>query len=557
MLLELIVENYAVVERLRIRFQQGMHVLSGETGSGKSILVGAFGLLLGARASAEIVRTGCDRARVAGIFELPETKAVTAVLESLGIATEAGELLLEREILANGKSRAFASGRPVTLAVLKTLSSLVGDIHGQHDQQRLFDHTEQLAMLDEFAAQQKLMEDVADDFAAWKSACITLEELDRSEQERLRMADLWTHQVREIEGVGPKAGEDEALRRERNVLANLAKLEENARAAIDLLYESETAAVASMGRAKRHLEALGRIDTELEGLAGQLKSADELVTEVVRTLEHYLGRLEAEPGKLDLVEARLLSIEKLKRKYGTTIEEVAAFLEATRQQLSFAENAEAKRVELKDAVDACAAKFRRTAAQLSAARKEAAAKLEKKVEAELGALAMERTRFRVVLSECPWSETGFDGAEFLLAPNAGEEPKPLDRIASGGELSRVALALKAAAVGSTKSASNKRTLVFDEVDAGIGGMAAESVGRRLKRISQANQVLCVTHLAQIAGFADHHYVVGKAEVKGRTVASVEPLTGEARTREIGRMLSGQLTPEALRHAEQLLKTGGA
>jgi DNA repair protein RecN (Recombination protein N) len=558
MLVELMVENYAVIERLRVRFASGLNVLSGETGSGKSIVVDALGLLFGGRASAEMVRTGCERARISGIFEVPDVAWVRTRLEALGVAPEEGELLVEREILSNGKSRAFAASRPVTVTLLKDLAPLLGDIHGQHDQQRLFDRQEQLAMLDEFARHDPLIEETARAYGVWKAANAELEELDRSEQERLRMADLWSYQVREIESVSPKEGEDETLELERTLQKNVTRIEENTSAAYESLYGSPGAALAQMRLAKKRIEEVSRIDPALAPVVESVSSAEALIDDAAFTLRDYLGKLEADPARLDQIESRLALIEKLKRKYGATIPEILQFFEKTRQSLDTAVNVEARRAQLKELADKAASSFRDASQRISASRRTAAAKLQKNVETELAALAMDRTRVHVAFSEGAWSSTGMDSIELLLAPNLGEEPKPLNRIASGGELSRVALALKACTVAPPKVAkSGQRTLVFDEVDAGIGGRAAESVGRRLKQIAASNQVLCVTHLAQIAGFADHHYCVEKQESKGRTVASIVELTGAARTSEVSRMLSGQSTPEALKHAEQLIKLGAS
>lgn len=559
MLVELMVENLAVMERLRVRFHSGFNVLTGETGSGKSIVVDALGLLFGGRASAEVVRAGCDRARVSGIFEVPETPAARAQLESAGLPLEEGELLIEREILANGKSRAFAGSRPVTATLLRELAPLLGDIHGQHDQQRLFNKAEQLAMLDEFAHAEDPMKLVAAAHKEWRAAQEELDQLDRTDHDRLRLADLWSYQVKEIESVAPKPGEDESLEQERRLLQNVTKLEEGASAAYEALYDSPQSAFSQLRIARKRIEDLGRIDSTMTPLLESINVASAQLEDVSFTLRDYLGKLEADPARLDNVEARLASMEKLKRKYGSTIAEILVFYDTTRKQLDSAENTEARRGELKKKLDQLSAMYRAAAAKLTAAREQAGRKLEKRVEAELSALAMDRTRFRIAFHEAAWAENGADAVEFLIAPNVGEEPKALDRIASGGELSRVALALKAAITVAGRSVGKTlRTLVFDEVDAGIGGRAAETVGKRLKSIAGTNQVLCVTHLAQIAGFADHHYSVEKKEANGRTVATIDELQGEARTREIGRMLSGEhLTPEALKHAEQLIRHGAS
>jgi DNA repair protein RecN (Recombination protein N) len=555
MLVELIVENYAVIDRLRVRFHAGFSVLTGETGSGKSIVVDALGLLFGGRASAEMVRTGCDRSRISGIFELPTDTTLRALLDEAGIAAEEGELLLEREILPNGKSRAFAGSRMVTASVLKNIAPFLGDIHGQHDQQLLFDKQAQLSVLDDFARPADALAETAGAFEAWRRTHAELEELDRSEQERLRMADLWAHQVKEIDALALKPGEDEALEAERLRLQNATKLEENASAAYEALYDSPQSALAQMRAARRRIEDLSRFDAATAGpLLESLRTAEIALDETSLALRDYRNELEADPGRLDQIETRLAGIDRLKRKYGGTIEEILAFLETTRRNLEGATNVESRREELKARLEKAANVYRDAAARLSAARRESARKLEKKIEGELASLAMERARFRAAFSEAGWSARGFDAIEFLFSANAGEEPKPLDRIASGGELSRVALALKTCVAVAGRAAKGvARTMVFDEVDAGIGGRAAETVGKRLKQLASANQVLCVTHLAQIAGFGDHHYVVEKAETKGRTVATIEELQGEARTREVGRMLSGKLTPEALKHAEQLIK----
>jgi DNA repair protein RecN (Recombination protein N) len=555
MLVELVVENYAVIERVRVRFHAGLNLLTGETGSGKSIVVDALGLLLGGRTSADMVRSGAERARVSGIFEAPLDTEFRALLDAAGIQAEDGELIIEREILGGGKSRAFAGSRPVTAALLRDLAPYLGDIHGQHDQQRLFALEAQLEMLDAFAVNDELLAETAGLFRQWRSCARELDDLERSEQERLRLADLWSFQRNEIESAAVKAGEDEALESERRILQNVARLQENAGAAYAALYDSQDSALARLRQAARRLDDLCRIDASLAELRDSIKPAEIAAEEAAHALRHYLGRLEADPGRLEEVEARLAALDKLKRKYGPTIGEVLAFLEQVRYQLSVSESAEERRTALGKEQKKLAQAYEAAAQRLTDQRREAARELEKRVEAELKSLAMERTVFRIQIDPADWSERGTDRVCFLVSPNAGEEPRAMERVASGGELSRIALALKTCvARTAARSRQMPRTLVFDEVDSGIGGAAAETVGRRLKQLAATNQVLCVTHLPQIAGFADHHYMVEKHEVRGRTVARIEELTGDARTREIGRMLSGQrLTPEALRQAEQLIR----
>jgi DNA repair protein RecN (Recombination protein N) len=553
-LLELAVENYAVIEKLRVRFHPGLNLLTGETGSGKSIVVDALGLLLGGRASAEMVRTGADRARISGIFEVAESPALAGLLESAGIEIEDRELLVEREIQAGGKSRGFVCNRPATAQLLRDLAVHLADIHGQHDQQQLFSPAVQCAMLDAFAASGDLAGQVAEVFQSWKRARVELEDLDRSAQEKLRLADLWSFQRQEIETVAPQPGEDTDLENQRRVLRNVVRLQELAGGAYAALYEDPASASALLGSVVKKLEELARIDQSALEMATQLQPALIALQETAHALSHYLGKLEADPARLDQVEDRLAALEKLKRKYGPTVDQVVAFLEEARTNLAALESADDRRSKLQKEVAALASTYEASARKLSAKRKESARELGKRVEQELGALAMEKTRVEIRVQPAEWSDQGADSVAFLIAPNVGEELKPLEKIASGGELSRVALALKTCTGVKSGRNSVPRTLVFDEVDAGVGGSAAESVGRRLKKLSAANQVICVTHLPQIAGFADHHYFVEKHSQRERTVASVQELSPEARTREIGRMLSGErITQEALRHAEQLLK----
>ena len=555
MLLELVVENYAVVERLRVNFHAGLNLLTGETGSGKSIVVDALGLLLGSRASAEMVRTGENRARVAGIFDVRNHSGIRRLLEPVGLEVEDGELLVEREILSGGKSRAFVGSRPVAVSLLRELAPFLADIHGQHDQQLLFSPDAQREMLDSFAADGDLLAQVSALYEQWRSAAAELQELESSEQEKLRLLDLWLFQRKEIEDAALDADEDAALENERRVLQNVQRLQEAASVAYGAVYDSPESAHSLMRTAAKRLDELCRIDSSLEGVREHLKAADLALQEVSFGLRDYLSALESNPGRLEEVENRLAAIDRLKRKYGPSISDVLAFLEDARRQIASVEHAGERMEELRAARKRLAAEFEKLSGELSNRRRVAARKLEKRVEEELAQLAMERTVFRVEIGPAAWSAAGADRVEFLVSPNLGETPRPLEKVASGGEISRIALALKTCLAG--PKAAIVRTLVFDEVDAGVGGGAAEGVGRRLKKLAGASQVLCVTHLPQIASFADHHYRVEKQERNGRTVAVLEELDAPARTREVGRMLSGQkLTPEALKNAEQLIRANG-
>jgi len=548
------VENYAVVEQARIRFQEGLNVLTGETGSGKSIVVDSLALLLGARASAEMIRSGETKARVSGIFSIATTPELEDALRAAGIERDEEELIVEREIASNGKSRAFVANRPVTTAFLRQLAPALGDIHGQNEQQQLFAAPAQRELLDEYARAQELRGEVARIFAEWRETGERLKQLSENEQERLRLLDLWIFQRKEIEGVQPRAGEDSELEAERKILQNVTRLQENAAAAFGLLYESPESATTQLRQTVKRIDELVRIDESLAETAAVLKQANVLADEAAYALRDYLGKLEADPGRLEDVESRLEALDRLKRKYGRTIEEVLAFRDDVARRADEIENASEHRAQLEKQQKELGERYEKTAAELTRLRTAAATRLSKQVESELKSLAMSGTQFEIAVRAGGWTATGMDEIAFLVSPNRGEELKPLEKIASGGELSRIALALKTA-IGDVDRHAGIPTLVFDEVDAGVGGAAAAAVGKRLKVLSRANQVICVTHLAQIAGFADHHYAVSKRERKGRVTTEIQELGREERAHEIGRMLSGEhVTQEALKQAEQLMQS---
>ncbi len=560
MLVELAVENLAVVEKVRVRFHGGLNVLSGETGSGKSIVVDALNLLFGGRASADLLRSGADRARITGIFEAPQNGGarLRQFLEDAGVEPEEGELILEREVLANGKSRAFAGGKTVTAAFLRELSAYLGDIHGQHDQQGLSSAEVQRDLLDSVSpGAEAFRAEAAKSYHAYRTCCDQIDELDRTEQEKLRMADLWLFQKKEIEASQLAPGEDVKLEAERKVLKNVTRIEESARAAYLALYDDPSSACTQLKLTLRRLEELSRFDGSLQSVTDVLKPASFALEEAAQTLGDYLGDLEADPARLEDVETRLAGIEKLKRKYGESIEGILAFLDDVSARLEAVETASERRAVLLKDKDRLAAAYVAAAAKLTEKRRDGAKQLTRRMEAELATLAMQRTRFVVRLEAAEaWAEHGADAICFLISANLGEEPRPLDKVASGGELSRISLALKTSSAGAKRA--DVRTLVFDEVDAGVGGGAAEAVGKKLKKIAAQDQVLCVTHLPQVASFADSHFSVAKHADKGRTFTTIEELDKTGRTNEIGRMLSGEkLTPEALKQAEQLIKAAAA
>ena len=421
MLVELVIENYAVVERLRVRFHRGLNLLTGETGSGKSIVVDALGLLLGGRASAEAVRSGAERARISGLFEVPADDRFRQIVEAAGIAIEEDELLVEREILANGKSRAFLANRMVTAGLLRELAPLLGDIHGQHEQQELFSADAQRKMLDSYSGNDALLEETSLTYRKWRACATELEALTQREQEQLRLADLWSFQRKEIEAADVKAGEDTLLENEKRVLQNVAKLSDASEGSYTALYDAPESALARIQTSLRKLQDMARIDDHLGAIAETLKPAELAVEEASQMLREYTGKLESDPKRQDEVESRLAVLERLKRKYGHSLEEVVAFLEEVRGKMSIVETASERRAEIQKQQAKLALAFEAVAVKLTAKRKEAAKRLQKKVESELASLAMERTQFHIQLNPAQWSDEGADALLFLFSANQGEE----------------------------------------------------------------------------------------------------------------------------------------
>ncbi len=561
MLLELNIENYAVIEKLRVRFHPGLNLLTGETGSGKSIVVDALALLFGARAAKEVIRPGARRARIAGVFEVHETDELAAVLSESGVEMEDGELIVEREVLESGKSRAYVSGRVVTLGYLRQLAPVLGDIHGQHEQQSLFRNPTQLAMLDTCAGVSREVEEVSRVYADWRASVQQLEQLRGSEQERLRLLDLYRFQDREISEGELDPEEPERLASRAKVMANLARVEEKTALAYDALYDAGTSALSQLSAAQRAVEELLSFDAGLSGLAERLAAAKANIEDVAFELRDYRDRFDSDPKALERVEDRLALIEKLKRKYGETVEEVVAYGREVRGRLEEIESSDAQIGELEQKQGELAARYEMLAQALSKKRRAAAARLQGRVEKELRSLAMEKARFEIGFEEDDnhWSATGIDRVGFLVSANPGQPPRPLAQVASGGELSRITLALKTCLLPDSKPAGKKsvpRTLVFDEIDSGVGGRVAESLGERLKQLSRHHQVLCVTHLPQVAGFADAHYFVDKQERNQQTFASVTELGKADRVTELARMISGaKVTAAAVEHAQEMLKPG--
>jgi DNA repair protein RecN (Recombination protein N) len=565
-LAELRLENYAVIDNVVIEFASGLNLLTGETGAGKSILIDALGLLLGEKASSDVIRTGAERALVAAVFESDgaAARSIEGILETNGLDAENGSLILRREIAPGGKGRVFINNQPATVAVLKQIAPHLAVIHAQNESIVNFDASARQDLLDAYAGVE--LKDVSAAFAHWKQIRGRIADLEQDEQDRMRLLDLWNFQCREIEEARLRAGEDEQLEAEKRVLANAEKIYGAAINAFDLLYEGDASTSSSLRAAQKHLEELVRYEPKFQEALAALESARISVEDVGATLRDYAGGIQASPERLAEIEERLALLDRLKRKYGPTLEQTIAFGEDTRRKLSEMENKDQVLLELRGQLALAGDDYRKAARSVSRKRLEAGKKLEKLVEAEINDLAM-RASFRIAVDENDgkehWTSSGINQVIYRITTNTGETMRPLEQIASGGELSRVMLALKASVeagtnpAGKKKAAAAQRTLVFDEIDTGIGGRAAEAVGKKLKALSRGNQVLCVTHLPQIATFADHHYVIEKREAGGRAKTTVRQISGEERTEEVARMLSGaKLTETSRKHAEQMIKANG-
>jgi DNA repair protein RecN (Recombination protein N) len=556
MLVELRAENYAVIDHAIAVFGPGLNLLTGETGAGKSILVDALALLMGGKASAEVVRHGAEKAVVACVFE--STPGAETILEENGIDAEGHEIILRREILATGKGRVFVNNQPATVAVLKQLAPELALVHAQSESLTSFDQAQQRILLDRFGG--ILIEAVSEAYARWHAAEEKLNELVEGEQDRLRMVDLWSYQRKEIEAAHLEAGEGEALETEKRVLANAEKLYAAAMGAFELLYEGGASAEVALRAAVRNVEELARYDGRFQEVAQQLEGARATVGDVSGSLRDYAEGIDASPERLAEIEDRLAALDRLKRKYGKTVAEVIAFGEDVARKLAEVEDKDEILKALRANLEEAVAAYRVAAGVVHGQRKAAAAKLAKLAEAQINSLAM-KVRFEIDVRaserENDWTASGWDTVDYRIATNPGEPLKALHEIASGGEMSRVMLALKVSveegSVKPKKKSATPRTLVFDEIDIGIGGRAAEAVGQKLKALSKGQQVLCVTHLPQIAAFADQHFLIDKRDADGRTKMQVRLLDDRARTHEVARMLSGaKVTDTSLQHAGQMI-----
>jgi len=549
MLHALHIENLAIIDRLEVAFEAGFNALTGETGAGKSILIDALNLALGERADISLIRAGAEKLRVNAVFEVPNDPELHALLGELGVEPEDGLLYLCREVHTSGRSIARINGQPAPVSALKALGERLIDMHGQHEHQSLLKPSSHLEFLDRWLGEPalKLRQQVRETVSALRQTERELQEIVAREREREQMLDLYRFQVDEIRAANLQVGEDEQLETEARRLMHAEKLVALAGNAYDALM-GENGAYDQAASASRNLTEIARIDPSVSPWGEMLEGALAQLEEVAHNLRAYAESIEYDPARLEAVIERQELIKRLKRKYGDTIEAVLQYADEAAAKLHALETQTERRAELEAELARLQESAHALCEQLSALRRDGAQRFADAVQAVLRTLAMERAQFTVEVRPKPMDTTGADSVEFLFSANPGEPLRPLNKIASGGEMSRVMLALKTVLA----DAAPVPTLVFDEIDAGIGGRTAHAVGEKIAQLARHCQILCVTHLPQIACRANHHLLIEKHTDGAATRVSVQPLTGEARVLEIARMLAGTPTEAALQHARELL-----
>lgn len=571
MLTELRIQNFAIIDRLELEFGPGLQIFTGETGAGKSIIMDAVEMILGGRADLTVIRSDAELARVEATFNLsgPERHFAHEILEREDLLDDPNYVTLNREVRREGRNIARVNGRTVNLTLLRELGELLVDIHGQSEHLSLLDVHAHLGLLDRYANAESLLAAYRETYDRLQDIRRELHELRQAQADAERRTELLTYQADEIEAAKLRPGEDEELRQERDRLANAESLSSLAQQALTILDEGTPEAPAAtdlIGQAAQALSKLSQIDGAQSALTGQATNMEESLADLARGLRDYLEGIEYNPKRLEEVEERVDLIHRLERKYGGSIQSVTAFAADAREQLENITHATERLAELEAAESEALSKLAEQGLSLSQKRKEAADQLSKSIEIELDDLRMSSARFAVDFQTRPdpgglpapdggrlaFDASGLDKVEFLVAPNPGEGLKPLAKIASGGETSRLMLALK----NVLARADQVPTLIFDEIDQGIGGRVGGVVGEKLWSLGHQHQVMVVTHLPQLAAFGDHHWQVQKVILGGRTITQVTRLQGEARTLELAQML-GEVSEGTLRSAHDILQSAQA
>ena len=551
MLVSLSIRNIALMDEMQVEFSKGLHVFTGETGAGKSIIVDAVTLLLGGRAQKELIRNGTERARVEGVFDLSDCPAVHALLQEHELDENGEELILSRDITIQGRSSCRVNGALMPLSQYQIFTALLMDIHGQHEHQSLMDEKRHLGYLDASGdeSHHALLQKIQGDSAAWKEKKAALDKLKKQSAQAAERTELLRIRQKELKNAKLVPGEEEELARERDRYRNVEKIESGLREAFDAVYDGVNPAAEALRDAVSALAPIENLDDQYASLRARLDGLYYEAEDIGLSLRDLLRNLDSDPDRLEYIQSRLDLIRRLSRKYGgADTREMAKKLKEIDEELSAMENIDDLLDEAVKNEQASARQYQQTAALLSQSRKELAKKFEEEMEIQLRDLNMAGTRFRVSLVSCPPGPLGNETAAFQIAPNRGEELQPLSKIASGGELSRLMLAIKSVAA----KREGVPSMIFDEIDTGISGRAAQVVGEKMAAIGKERQVLCVTHLQQIAALADHHFLVEKSFDGERTRTRLTPLTGEARVAEIARMLGGD-DESAKTHAREMLK----
>lgn len=544
MLKEIRVKNYAIIEDLALEFHPGLNILTGETGAGKSIIVGALGIALGQRAYTEMIKTGCKEASVEAYFEIDGHP----LLDELGINTTGG-VIVRRNISSSGKTRAYINDTMVSVQSLSAFGRALVDMHGQHDHQSLLSTDKQMLFLDHYGGLGPERARVAGLYEETKELGEKLHEIRHNARQRAERLDLLRFQISEIESASLSEGEDQKLQEEKRLLSNITRLNELIESSHSTLYGSEGSCTEKLSSAVSDLKEMSSLDKGLAAVLDVLEQAHNLVEDASFSIRDLKDRYDMEPGKLLEVEDRLELISNLTRKYGGSIAAVLKYRKNSLLEAAEMEASEETEAELQTALNEKNEAFMKAASDLSGKRRKASRRLERAIKTVFGGLALEKSAFSVDIEDAPASSSGTDAVEFLFSANRGEDLKPLNKVASGGELSRIMLSLKSI----TGSADDLKVLIFDEVDSGIGGRTALNVARELKAISKDRQVLCITHLPQIASVADSHYLIEKGVKDERVHVAVKELSGEDRHEEIARMLSGSVTDTSLEHAREIIK----
>jgi DNA repair protein RecN (Recombination protein N) len=564
MLKELSIRNFAIIDDLQIRFSEGLTILSGETGAGKSIILNAVNLLLGSRASADMVRTGAQNAELEARFQITGSSQVVNIMAEHGYESSDG-LLVRRIISRSDANRVYINGRIATIQSLNAITENLASISGQHVHQLLLKEEQHLLILDQFGSLMPLREEVSNYFHQMLPLLEKLKELNTIKNRQIEHLELLEFQLKEITAANPARGEDKALEQERVRLKNAEELYQVAYNSIESLYSAPGSVIEKLVDVKKNLDRISQIDSQLKSKTAKLSDTTYQIEDLIEGLRSYLNAIQMDEKQLEAVEERLDTLNKLKRKYGGSIDTVFDKLKSIEQDLASVENIADSIRDTETQISELHCNLKDRVLSLSRKRKKAAERFATKVINQLATLMMSKTEFKASLQEMatdektnPYltannhmiTETGIDRATFLIAPNIGEALKPLASIASGGELSRVVLALKAL-LAKTDAVE---TVVFDEVDAGIGGGVAEVVGKKLADLAAHHQVICITHLPQIAKFGDQHYRISKQVTKGRTRTSIRLLSDEGRYKEIARMLGGEkITQATLEHAREMLE----